>query len=266
MSYTMAKMTEFHKIFKEDSRTSVTFLKEVQGRLESSLPKCSRRGAKEVEKLTKQCQNLFLLRKLRYGRNTERLNGASVISKQRSILKKPSTSMHPTIVAKSNVKNCQNKTSNTLCNTTMIILKGGQILAVNKKSKNRNAKCGHATSKIDTTKVVTACKIEKKVSKKRKRIDEINQPTEGVKHSTDLNCEKKMKIEKKKITVAEYFARKRHENEKKMCPVNENAMKRKRKLCEDHESSDDKNCSKSIAGQLDAFGVSAPKKAKLSAA
>ena len=262
----MAKMTELQKIFKEDCKISVTFLKEVEERLKSSLPKCSQRAAKEVEKLMKQCQNVFQLRKLRYGRNTERLNRATVISKQGSTSKKPCTSEQDEVAVKSNVKNCQNETSNTLCNTTMIILKGGQILAVNKKSKKRNAKCAHATSKIDEIKLVKSCKIEKKVSKKRKRIHEINHSTEGVTHCTDLNCEKKMKSEKKKITVAEYFARKRLENEKKICAVNENVMKRKRKLCEDHERSDDKNCSKSISGQLDGFGVSAPKKAKLNAA
>ena len=263
MSYTMAKITEFQKIFKEESRTSVTFLKEVQGRLESSLPKCSQRAAKEVEKLTRQCQKLFQLNKLKYGRSTESLNKATVIFKHRSTSIKPNVSMHHEKLMKSNAKSCQKKKSSSLRNTTMIVLRGGQILAVN---KNSNKKCAHAASKIEKRKVADDCKIEKKVSKKRKRIDEINQPTEGVTHSTELICEKKMKIEKKKITVAEYLARKRLENEKKICPVNENSMKRKRKLSEGHESSAAKSCSKSLARKLDALGVSAPKKAKLNAA
>eukprot|EP00112_Aurelia_sp_Birch-Aquarium-sp1_P014354 Seg3092.1 transcript_id=Seg3092.1/GoldUCD/mRNA.D3Y31 product="hypothetical protein" protein_id=Seg3092.1/GoldUCD/D3Y31 len=110
MSYTMAKMAEFKKIFKEDTRRSVTFLKEVQDRLESSLPQCSKRAAEVVEKLMKQSQNLFQLNKLRYGRNIERLNRATVISKHRSTLKKPSVSMHKTALTKSSAKNCQNKT------------------------------------------------------------------------------------------------------------------------------------------------------------
>ena len=263
MSYTMARMAEFQKSFKEDSRRSIKFLEEVRERLESSLPQCSKRSGKEVEKLTKQCQNLFQLNKLRYGGSSERLNKATVIFKHRNTSIKPSVSTHHEKPMKSNVKNCQKKKPQSLGNITMIILRGGQILAVNKDS---NEKCAHAASKIEKQKLADDCKVEKKVSKKRKRMDEINQSTKREMHGTDLSCEKKMKIEKKKITVAEYFARKRHENEKKICPVNENATKRKRKLSEGHESNDVQNCSKSLAGELDAFFISAPKKAKLNSA
>ena len=246
-------MSEFQKSFKEDSRRSIKFLKEVQERLESSLPKCSQRAAKDVPKLTKQYQNLFQLNKLRYGRNTEPLNGATVVSKHRCDSLKPSKSMPYGIAMKSNVKNCRNKKPSSLSNTTLIILRGGQILAVN---ENNEIKVARATPNAGKCRFVDDLKIENKAFKKRKRLDETNQPTE-------LNSLKKIKIEKKKITVVEYFARKRHEDEMKIFPVNENSKKRKRELSEDCENNASKYCSNALSGVLDAPCLNAPKKAKL---
>ena len=135
----------------------------------------------------------------------------------------------------------------------MIILRGGQILAVNELSE---VKVARATPKSEKSRMVDDLKIENKGSKKRKQLDETTQPTE-------LNSFKKIKIEKNKITVAEYFARKRHENEMKLCTVKENSKKRKRELSEDYESNASKNCSNSLSGVLDAPCLNASKKAKL---
>ena len=272
MSYTMTKMVEFHISLKEDSRRSLKFLKDVKKRLKSALPECAQRTSTEVEKLVNECKNLFDISKLRYGRRLERLNTASTVGrkgfipssskqshcfvKHRSILKKPHVSMHKKALLKE-AKNCQKQSVSTVKRAN-----AGKTTVSDKPSET-SATLSH---KAEISKLVKDCEIVQKFSNKRKRIDETNQPAEGDTHSTELNCEKKVKIEKKKITVAEYFARKRLENEKKICPLSENAKKRKRKLSEDHESNDSKNCSNALAGVLDAFCFTAPKKAKLNAA
>ena len=275
MSYTITKMVEFHVSCKEDSRKSLKFLKDVKKRLRSSLPVCAQRTSSEVEKLINECKNLFDIRKLRYGRKVERLNTATTVSQTQkgfipssnkeshsfvqhgSILKKPCVSMHKKALLKE-AKNCQKQRF-----STMKTLKADRTSAFDKSSKT----IAVSIPKTDISKLVTDSEIVQSVSKKRKQMDEVNQPNEGTTHSNGLNCEKKMKVEKKKITVAEYFARKRHENETKKCPVNENAIKRKRELNEDYERRDGKNCSYALfAGVLDEFCFNTTKKAKLSTA
>ena len=272
MSYTMTKMVEFHISHKEDSRRSLKFLKDVKKRLKSALPECAQRTPSEVEKLVNECKNLFDISKLRYGRRLERLHTAATVSQKgfipssskkshsfvqhRSILKKPHVSMQKKASLKE-AKNCQKQSVSAVKRSN-----AGKTTASDKSSET-SATLSH---KSEISKLVEDREIVQKVSKKRKQMDETNQPTEGDTDSTELNCEKKVKMEKKKITVAEYFARKRLENEKKKCPVNENAKQRKRKLCEDHEGYDSKNCSNALVGLLDAFCFNAPKKAKLNAA
>eukprot|EP00112_Aurelia_sp_Birch-Aquarium-sp1_P002961 Seg1330.3 transcript_id=Seg1330.3/GoldUCD/mRNA.D3Y31 product="hypothetical protein" protein_id=Seg1330.3/GoldUCD/D3Y31 len=272
VSYTMTKMVESHISYKEDSRRSLKFLKEVTKRLKSALPECALRKWTDVEKLTNECKNLFDISKLRYGRKLERLNTASTVSqkgfisssskqshsfaKHRSILKKPYVSMHKIALLKE-ARNCHKQSFNSMKTSK------SDRTSASDKSRETSAVLIPET---EISKLVNCCEIVQNVSKKRKQMDEINQPTEGVTHSTEIHSEKKMKIEKKKITVAEYFARKRHENEMKKCPVNENAKKRKRDLSENYGRSDSKNYSNALARVLDVFCFNTPKKAKLSSA
>ena len=268
----MTKMVEFHISCKEDLRKSLKFLKDVKKRLRSSLPVCAQRTSTEVEKLINECKNLFDIRKLRYGRTLERLNTATTVSqaqkgfippsnkqshsftKHRSIKRKQMVSLHKKALLKE-AKNFQKQSFSTVEK-----LKADRISALGKVSETSAV----SIPKIEISKLVTDKEIVQNVSKKRKQMDEVNQPNEGITHSTELNCEKKMKIEKKKITVAEYFARKRRENEMKKCPVNENANKRKREPNEDYERRDSKNCSYALfAGVLDEFCFNASKKVKL---
>ena len=248
----IAKMTEYQRFFKQDSRMSVMCLKDVQKRLESSLPNCSSKTATEAEEYTKQYQDLF---QLRYGIKKQSLRTATVVDQHRNTSKNSSASTQKKALVTFRIQKC---TGDTYCITN--------ISAV--RVDDSNERNSVATSKYEINKLVDACKIEKEVSKKRKQTDEINKPTEGVSHSTDLNCEKKMKIEKKKIATAEYFARKRHENEMKICPANENAMKRKREMSENRERNDNENCSNDPTEVLDTRDCVeiAHKKTKFSAA
>ena len=274
MSYTKVKMTEFHKFFKEDSRKSVKFLKEVQNRLKSSLPNCSQRTITEVEKLIKECQNLFEISKLRYGRNVARLNKATVVNekgfvpsssnkishsfpKHRIILKKPSVSMHKLAVLKEAIS-CENQKLSTVKTTKATT----NSALLEKRSETSDV----SSPKNEICLLTDDRQVIENVSKKRKQLDDNDQATEEETNSTVLHCEKKIKIEKKKITVAEYFARKRHENKMKICPINENKKKRKRALSEQQENNDHKNWLNPPAGGLDTFCFNALKKLKVIAA
>ena len=268
-------MTEFQKFFKEDSRKSVRFLNEVQNRLESSLPNCSQRTATEVEKLRKECQNLFEISKLRYGRNVARLNKITVVNekgfvpsssnkiphsfpKRRIILKKSSVSMHKIAVLKEAISiSCQKQSFSTVKTT--------KVAANSAFLEKRSETSDVSSPKNEICLFSDDRQVTENVSKKRKQLDDNDQATEGETNSTDLHCDKKMKIEKKKITVAEYFARKAHENKMKTCPINEDEKKRKRALSE-QESNDSKSCLNPLAGVLDAFCFNACKKPKLGAA
>ena len=274
MSYTMVKITDIQKFFKEDSRKSIKFLKEVQNRLKSSLPNCSQRTAIEVEKLIKECQNLFEISKLRYGRNVARLNKATVVNekgfvpsssnkishsfpKHRIILKKPSVSMHKLAVLKEAIS-CEKQSFSSVKTTKA---------ATNSALLEKRSETSDVSSpQNEICLLADDCQVIENVSKKRKQLDDNDQATAEERNSTVLHCEKKIKIEKKKITVAEYFARKRHENEMKICPINENKKKRKRALSKQQENNDNKNWLNALAGVLDAFRFNAVKKPEVSAA
>ena len=230
---------------------SVMGLKDVQKRLESSLPKCSQKTSTEAAEYTKQYQGLF---QLKYRIKEQSFRTATVVDQHRNTSKKPSASMQKKALVTFRIQKC---TGDTYCITN--------ISAV--RADDSNNKSAIANSKYEINSLVDCCKIEK-VSKDEKQMDEIDKPTEGVSHSTDLNNEEKIKVEKKKITVAEYFARKRNENEMKLRPMNENAMKRKRELSENHERSDNENCSNDPTEELDTRDCVeiAYKKTKFSAA
>ena len=248
----IAKMTEYQRFFKQDSSRSVMYLKDLRKRLESSLPNCSQKTATKAEELTKQYQDLF---QLRYGIKEQSLRTATVVNQHRNTSKNTSASMQKKALVTFRIQKC---TADTYCITN--------ISAV--RVDDSNDKNAVETSKHEINKFVDARKIEKEVSKnKGKQTDEINKPTEGVSHSTDINYEEKIKVEKRKITVAEYFARKRQENEIKMRQVNENAMKRKREVSENHERDDNENCSNDSTEMLDTRDCVeiAHKKAKFSA-
>ena len=205
-------------------------LKDLQKRLESSLPSCSQKTATEAEEYTKQYKGLF---KLRFRIKEQSSRTATVVDQHRNTSKNPSASMQKKALVTFRIQKC---TADTYCIAN--------ISAVTVDDSNEK----NAASKYEINTLVSACKVEK-VS--RKQMDKINKPNEGASQSTDLNFEKKTNVAKRKITVAEYFARKRQENEMKICPVNENAMKRKRELSENYERSDDKNCSNDSTEVLD---------------
>ena len=163
--------------------------------------------------------------------------------------------MHKKAVLKEAI-NWQKQNFNTVKTT-----KPGENLAMPEKCREEHVA---SSPKGEICALADDCKVIENVSRKRKQLDDNDQSADGKTNSTVLHCEKKTKIEKKKITVAEYFARKRQENEMKKCPINENANKRKRALSEQKDTYNNKNCLNPLAEVLDVFCFNALKKPKLS--